>query len=105
MRLPTKIFILFAVVFAAFLVKCDELTFLQDIHDISQSDNLAFVDAGVINDVKTPNLNDSELKADGAIPDYDMYVLSIQWGSKKTTFFNCDIKILFFNKILFQILF
>lgn len=88
MRSATKMLILFAVMFAAMLAKChDELTFLQDIHDIPQSDDLVFVDSGVTNDVKTFNLKGLDFKAAaGAVPDYDMYVLSIQWGSKNFIF-------------------
>ena len=79
MRKGIKISFLLVVVFAALLVKChDELTFLQDVHDIPESKDLIFIDTGVKSDIKIKSLKADDVKAAGAVPDYDMYVLSIQ---------------------------
>jgi len=69
MRSAIVIYILFALVFTTMLVKChNELAFLKNDLIIPEYNNLASI---------------PHEKAEAAVPDYDMYVLSIQWGSKK----------------------
>lgn len=88
MKTAIKISIFLAAIIAAMLVKChDELTFLKDVQDIPAFNDLVFVDSENDKLEKTSNLKGLEVTTAAAVPDYDMYVLSIQWGSKIIFYF------------------
>jgi len=82
MRTKGKIHLFLALVYTFILANChDQLTFLQEEQQSIESNNFTKINSDLISSSKTQNL-----KAAGVIPDYDMYVLSIQWGSKKSFF-------------------
>jgi len=88
MNIRTKILIVLATIFASNLVEAHEqLTFLNNVHSVPLNKDVSFIDLGVTNEDKISNLKTIE-KASATVPDYDMYVLSIQWGSKNIEFIN-----------------
>lgn len=85
MRAKIKEYFILLTALAAVLVNCrDQLFFLNDSNDLQKANDFQAFDTKVEHQKKNSNLQTDGLKA---IPDYDMYVLAIQWGSKIIRFF------------------
>jgi len=88
MKIQVEIYILIEIIFTVFYAKChNELTFLKDIEEKYQVQELIITNNSGNNEnifsTNTQNLKGSSEELNKIIPDYDMYVVSIQWGSKK----------------------
>lgn len=77
MRGQIKSIFLLAIILVGNLVNCHEnLLFLQDVHDLTEE----IIETSI---TKSHKGTSSDIKLSAAVPDYDMYVLTIQWGSMK----------------------